>query len=61
MFFHFLQLRHALQSQFGNSTPDLTSLYLVVVLLGVDSKKLTYLLLQPYTTCSVRLDLWVKE
>lgn len=40
-FFLFLQLRHILQSQFGNSTPDLPSIYLVDFLLGVDSKKLT--------------------
>lgn len=41
MSFCFLQLRHALQCQFWNHIPDLTSLYLLAVLLGADPKKLT--------------------
>lgn len=41
MFFRFLQLHHVLQSQFGNASPDLTSVHLVDLLLGEDPKKLT--------------------
>lgn len=41
MFFRFLQVRHALQSQFGASVPNLESVTLAGVILDEDPKKLT--------------------
>lgn len=39
MFFRYLQLRHALNSQFRDSVPSLDSLYLVDPVMGQDPKK----------------------
>lgn len=67
MHFRYLQLRHALQTQFRNSPPNLEQLYMLGVILGSEPKKLTSmfynsLLLPSATVSAYQLkDRWVGD
>lgn len=43
LFFHYLQLHHALHTQYGYSIPILDSLFLLDVPIGSDSQKIGFL------------------